>query len=253
MSSEKPILYTYYRSSCAWRVRTCLNWKGIDCEYCFVSILKEEQKEEKYSDMNPYKLVPTLKIDGIVLTQSVAIIEYLEETRPEKPLLPKDPHKRALVRSLVQAIAGDIQPLQNLRILLNIESLGGDKKEWAKSCISNGFEGVEKQLAKTSGKFCVGDEVTLADICLLPQVYNANRYEIDMTKFPLIQRIANDLSELEAFKKAHPDNQADCNSESNTSSPNHPQPTYENIIRDESLKKIAPRPPEGGRGDRLLV
>ncbi|KAF0483842.1 maleylacetoacetate isomerase-like protein [Gigaspora margarita] len=213
MSSEKPMLYTYCRSSCAFRVRTCLNWKGIDCEYSFVGLLKGEQKEEKYVEVNPYKVVPALKIDGIVLTQSVAIMEYLEETRPEKPLLPKDPHKRALVRSLVQAIAGDIQPVQNLRVLLHIESLGGDKKEWAKHTINVGFEGVEKQLSKSSGKFCVGDEVTLADVCLVPQVFNANRFGVDLSKFPLIQRIANDLSELEAFKKAHPHNQPDCPSE----------------------------------------
>ncbi|CAG8518657.1 21911_t:CDS:2 [Gigaspora margarita] len=212
MSSEKPILYTYYRSSCAFRVRTCLNWKGIDCEYSFVSLLKGEQKEEKYVEVNPYKVVPALKIDGIVLTQSVAIMEYLEETRPEKPLLPKDPHKRALVRSLVQAIAGDIQPVQNLRVLLHIESLGGDKKEWAKHTINVGFEGVEKQLSKSSGKFCVGDEVTLADSVQLIDIFIL-RFGVDLSKFPLIQRIANDLSELEAFKKAHPHNQPDCPSE----------------------------------------
>ncbi|CAG8526942.1 11551_t:CDS:2 [Dentiscutata erythropus] len=208
MSSEKPILYSYYRSSCSWRVRTCLNWKGIDYEYCPVNVMEGAQNKEEYSEINPYEFVPTLKINGIVLSQSVAILEYLEEIRPEKPLLPKDPYKRALVRSLVQAIAGDIQPLQNLRPINFIESIGGDKKEWINYCI-----GVEKQLSKSSGKYCVGDEVTLADVVLLPQVYNATRFNIDMTKFPLIQRIANDLSELDAFKKANPQNQIDCPAE----------------------------------------
>ncbi|CAG8516298.1 glutathione S-transferase [Gigaspora rosea] len=201
MSSEKPILHSYYRSSCSWRVRTCLDWKGIDYEYCPVDLLEGDQKKEEYSEINPYKLVPTLIIDGNVLSQSVAILEYLEETRPEKPLLPKDPYKRALVRSLVQAIAGDIQPLQILKLYNILKVLEAIKTR------------VEKQLAKTSNKYCVGDEVTLADVCLLPQVYKANRFEIDMTKFPLIQRIANDLSELDAFKKAHPQNQIDCPAE----------------------------------------
>ncbi|CAG8703740.1 14361_t:CDS:2 [Dentiscutata heterogama] len=187
MSSEKPILYSYYRSSCSWRVRTCLNWKGIDYEYCPVNLLKGAQNKEEYSEINPYELVPTLKINGIVLSQSV--------------------------RSLVQAIAGDIQPLQNLRSVTFIESIGGNRDEWINYCIVQGFAGVEKQLAKTSGKYCVGDEVTLADVVLLPQVYNSNRFGIDMTKFPLIQRIANDLYELDAFKKAHPQNQIDCPAE----------------------------------------
>ncbi|CAG8518527.1 19944_t:CDS:2 [Gigaspora margarita] len=213
MSSEKPILHSYFRSSCSWRVRTCLNWKGIDYEYCPVDLLEGAQKKEEYSKINPYKVVPTLKIDGNVLSQSIAILEYLEETRPEKPLLPKDPYKRALVRSLVQAIAGDIQPLHYIRTLQYIESTGGNKNEWVIYCITRGFEGVEKQLAKTSGKYCVGDDVSFADVCLLPQVYDSKRFGIDMAKFPLIQRIANDLSELDAFKKAHPQNQIDCPAE----------------------------------------
>ncbi|CAG8522530.1 8520_t:CDS:2, partial [Racocetra fulgida] len=168
-------------------------------------------KEKEYSEINPYKSVPTLKIDGLVLTQSIPILEYLEETRPDKTLLPKEPGKRALVRILIQAIAGDIQPIQNLRVLNQVESLGGDKNEWAKHFITIGFEGVEKQLEKTSGKYCVGDEVTLADVCLLPQVYNATmRFGVDMKKFPRIQSIADNLYKLDAFKNAQPDKQGDC-------------------------------------------
>ncbi|RIB10451.1 glutathione S-transferase [Gigaspora rosea] len=216
MSSEKPILHSYFRSSCSWRVRTCLNWKGIDYEYCPVNLLERAQKKEEYSETNP-KVVPALKTDGILLSQSVAILEYLEETQPEKPLLPKDPYKRALVRSIVQAIASDIQPLiqplHYIKSLQYLESIGGNKNEYIIYCITHGFEGIEGQLAKTSGKYCVGDEITLADVCLLPQVYDTNRFGIDMTKFPLIQRITNDLSELDAFKKAHPQNQIDCPAE----------------------------------------
>ncbi|CAG8695016.1 8316_t:CDS:2, partial [Scutellospora calospora] len=115
------------------------------------------------------------------------------------------------VRSLVQAIASDIQPLQNLKVRKYIERSGANKDEWIKFCICKGFDGVEKQLEKTQGKYCVGDEVTLADVCLLPQVYNARRFVIfDLTKYPRIQKIADTLSELEAFKKAHPHNQVDC-------------------------------------------
>ncbi|CAG8803454.1 2183_t:CDS:2, partial [Gigaspora margarita] len=155
-----------------WRVRTCLNWKGIDYEYCSVDLLEGAQE---YSKINLYKVVPTLKIDGNVLSQSIAILEYLEETRPEKSLLPKDPYKRALVRSLVQAIASDIQPLHYIRTLQYMESTGDNKNEWVIYCITRGFEEVEKQIANTSGKYCVGDKVTLADVCLLPQVYNSKR------------------------------------------------------------------------------
>ncbi|KAF0519595.1 maleylacetoacetate isomerase [Gigaspora margarita] len=148
MSSEKPILNSFYRSSCSWRVRTCLNWKGIYYEYCPVNLLEGAQKKEEYSEINPYKFVPTLKIDGNVLTQSVEILEYLEETRPEKPLLPTDPYKRALVRSLVQVITGDIQPLQNMKVLQYIESTGGNKNEFAIYCITRGLKELRSNLRK---------------------------------------------------------------------------------------------------------
>ncbi|RHZ76037.1 hypothetical protein Glove_208g212 [Diversispora epigaea] len=211
---EKPVLYSYFRSSCAWRVRTVLNWKGIDYEIKSVNLVKEEQKTLEYSKLNPLKEVPTLIIDGLVLTQSLAIIEYLEETRPEKAVLPKEPGKRALVRSLVLAIASDTQPVTNLRIL---NYLGDDRKEeWTKYWMSYIFEGIEKQLKEVAGDYCVGNEVTLADICLVPQVFNANRFKVDLTPFPIIQRISDKLLELEAFKKAHPFRQIDCPSELNS-------------------------------------
>ncbi|CAG8522078.1 18853_t:CDS:2 [Acaulospora morrowiae] len=193
---KKPVLYSYFRSSCSWRVRTCLNWKGIDYEIKPVNLLKEEQE------------VPTLEIDGLVLTQSIAIIEYLEETHKENPLLPEDPGERALVRSIVQAIASDTQPVTNLRV---IKYAGEDhKEEWAKHWMSVMFKGIEDQLARVAGDYCVGNKVTLADVCLVPQVFNAQRVNVDMTQFPTIQAIADRLLELEAFKRAHPYRQIDC-------------------------------------------
>ncbi|RIA93238.1 maleylacetoacetate isomerase-like protein [Glomus cerebriforme] len=205
---ETPTLYAYYRSSCSWRVRTTLNWKRIDYETIPISLIKDEQKTPEYSSLNPLQVVPTLKIDGVSLTQSIAILEYLEETRPEKPLLPRDPIKRALVRSLVQAIASDTQPVTNLRV---VKYAGEERRdEWLNYWMTYAFQRIEVQLATTAGDYCVGNEVTLADVCLVPQVYNANRVNVDMSKFPTIQRINNKCLELDAFKKAHPHRQIDC-------------------------------------------
>ncbi|CAG8617012.1 7848_t:CDS:2, partial [Paraglomus occultum] len=177
-SDKRPILYSYWRSSCSWRVRISLLWKDIDYKTIPVNLLLNEhvdftllKRSAEYIAINPMQEVPTLIIDGNTLTQSLAILEYLEETRTEKPLLPSDPLIRAKVRSLVSAIAIDTQPAQNLRIL---RQLGDDKsQDWAKHWITWAFEGIEKQLSSTAGNYCVGDEVTLADVCLVPQVFNA--------------------------------------------------------------------------------
>ncbi|CAJ0635975.1 8420_t:CDS:2 [Entrophospora sp. SA101] len=205
-----PTLYSYYRSSCSWRVRTSLNWKEIDYDIIPINLLKEEHKSIEYTNLNPLQEVPTfISSDGKVLTQSIAILEYLEEVYPQKPLLPSnDPYEKSLVRSLVQMIASDTQPIQNLRVL---NYVGKDKKlEWAEHWITVNFQGIERQLSLTSKDYCVGNKVTLADICLEPQVYNANRYNVDMTKFPTIQKIVNNLNKLEEFRKSHPNNQVDC-------------------------------------------
>jgi maleylacetoacetate isomerase len=170
----QTLLYSYWRSSCSWRVRIALHFKGIPFEYCAVNLLKDEQKASDYTTMHPGALVPTLVIDNVVLTQSIAILEYLEERRPESwRLLPQDALKRAQVRSIVQLISSDIQPVQNLRVL---KYVGDEKKtEWARHWISVGLMAVEQLLTQTSGAFCVGDEVSLADVCLVPQIYNARR------------------------------------------------------------------------------
>eukprot|EP00043_Microstomoeca_roanoka_P011127 m.105062 g.105062 ORF g.105062 m.105062 type:complete len:217 (+) comp15101_c1_seq1:33-683(+) len=202
-------LYSYFRSSCAWRVRIALNLKKIKYEYKAVNLLKSEQLSDDYLAVNPMGELPALVIDGHTLTQSLAIIEYLDETHPETPLLPRDdPFKRSEIRRLAHVIASGIQPLQNLRVLKKhgIEH----KNEWAQWVINKGFAALERELQKTAGKFSYGDSITLLDLCLVPQVYNAERFEVDMSQYPTIQRINAALSELAEFKAAHPSQQPDC-------------------------------------------
>ncbi|CAG8583563.1 2089_t:CDS:2 [Ambispora gerdemannii] len=188
-----------------WRVRTALNFKGIEYDTRPVNLKKGEHNTPEYENLNPLKLVPTLIIDGQALTQSVAILEYLEETRPEPALLPKNPIDRAKVRAIVQSIASDIQPIQNLRVVKHSK-----QDDWGNYWITSGFRAIEKHLKETSGDYCFGDSITLADVFLVPQVYNANRYQVDLTEFPIIQKINARLNELQAFRDAHPSNQIDC-------------------------------------------
>eukprot|EP01094_Clydonella_sp_ATCC50884_P019603 TRINITY_DN3877_c0_g1_i1.p1 TRINITY_DN3877_c0_g1~~TRINITY_DN3877_c0_g1_i1.p1 ORF type:complete len:230 (-),score=81.88 TRINITY_DN3877_c0_g1_i1:640-1284(-) len=213
MSTEKPVLYSYWRSSCSWRVRLALAIKGVEYEYRAVHLVKDggEQKTDEYAAVNPQKLVPSLAIDGLVLTQSLAIIEYLEERFPDAPrLLPADAAGRARVRGLAEIVACDTQPVQNLRVLVY---LGAERKmEWGKHWITEGFVALERALASSphTGTYCHGESVTLADLCLVPQVYNANRFSVEMSAFPTIARIHAALVELEPFKAAHPSVQPDA-------------------------------------------
>lgn len=206
--ATKPVLYSYFRSSCSWRVRIALAMKGIAYEYKAVSLLKGEQMQEKYQVLTPMAQVPSLEIDGFVINQSLPIIEYLDETREEPALLPKDPKQRCIVRQISEIINSGIQPLQNLKIL---KYVGDDRKlEWGHKFIDEGLAALEKMLKTTAGKYSVGDEVTMADLCLVPQVYNAGRFKVDMSKFPTISRINAALGELDAFIAAHPNKQPDC-------------------------------------------
>ncbi|CEF61101.1 Nitrogen permease regulator 2-like protein [Strongyloides ratti] len=211
MSNSKPILYSYWRSSCSWRVRIALNLKNIDYEYKAVNLLKQENHANEYLKINSNGFVPTLVIDDSVLIESIAIIEYLNEKYPETcPLLPKSLIDRANVRAITLIISSSIQPIQNIGVLNYLSSDPEKKTEWGKHFITKGFTSLEKMLEKTHGKYCVGDNITIADICIPPQVYNANRFNVDMSKFPIISKINEELEKIEAFRKAHPSFQPDA-------------------------------------------
>ncbi|XP_038036461.2 maleylacetoacetate isomerase isoform X1 [Anas platyrhynchos] len=211
-AAAKPILYSYFRSSCSWRVRIALALKGIAYDQVPVNLLKDggQQLSAEFKAVNPMQQVPALKIDGITLSQSLAIIHYLEDTRPNPRLLPQDPKKRAQVRMISDHIASGIQPLQNLSVL---KQMGEKKTEWAQKCITSGFQALEQVLQQTAGRYCVGDEVSMADLCLVPQVANAERFNVDLGPYPTITRINKALLELEAFKVSHPSRQPDTPAE----------------------------------------
>lgn len=212
-------LFGYWRSSASYRVRIALHYKQLDFDYVPVHLVKNggEHKAEAYSSMNPSMLVPTFVDDDedIVLNQSLAIIEYLDEKYPSTPqLLPEHTLDRARIRGMAQDVACDIQPIANLRILENLKSEHNASAEqtqaWCVHWINKGFEGLEKRLALRAGKYCYGYDVTLADVCLVPQVYNAIRFKVDMQAYPLIQKIYDNCNELEAFQKAAPEAQIDA-------------------------------------------
>ena len=207
-------LYTYFRSSAAYRVRIAANLKGIRYRPQFVHLLKGEQRLPAYRTLNPQGLVPVLVVDETALTQSLAIIEYLEEAYPEPPLLPKALKDRAYVRALAAIIACDIHPLNNLRVICYLkETLNQDEKArlaWIQHWIQEGLAAFEEHLYRTQGRFCFGDGPTLADVCLVPQVYNARRFGCDLNNFPRIQAIDQHCLALPAFQQAAPENQPDA-------------------------------------------
>jgi maleylacetoacetate isomerase len=186
-----------------------LEFKGISYEYRAVNLLKNEQTTSDYSSLNPNQGLPTyVDTNGFAISQSAAILEYLEETHPEASLLPGDARQRANIRKITNIIGCDIQPIQNLKIL---KYVGDDKKlAWANHWITSGFEALEKQLAITAGTYCVGDQISLADVFLVPQVYNARRFNVDLSKFPIISRIDEALTSVPAFERAHPSKMPDA-------------------------------------------
>ena len=208
-------LYGYFRSSAAYRVRIALNLKGLGYAQAPVSLLRGEQRSADYLALNPQGLVPALLDNGVLLTQSLAICEYLDEAYPDSArLLPDAAVARAQVRAVAQAIACDIHPLNNLRVLnyLKVE-LGQDeaaRNGWYRHWVGTGFAALERQLAASAGQYCFGDTPTLADVCLLPQVFNAQRFAVDMAAYPLLARIAANLEQLPAFADAHPSRQPDA-------------------------------------------
>jgi len=207
-------LHTYFRSTAAYRIRIALNLKGIDYDLVPLNLFTGEQKNTEFLNLNPDGLIPVLEHDGDVLTQSMAILEYLEEVYPPTPLLPNSAQTRAFVRAIAQTIVSDIHPLNNLRVqkYLAEQLVVGEsqKLEWYHHWVKQGFDGLEQRLAKASGKFCVGDSVTLADVCLIPQVYNAHRFDCPMDTYPNINRINQHCLGLSSFANAAPDNQPDA-------------------------------------------
>ncbi|CCD67222.1 maleylacetoacetate isomerase [Caenorhabditis elegans] len=209
--AAKPILYSSWSSGCSSRVRTALALKKIDYEYQPVNLLNK-QKEQEFHGNNPAEKVPILKINGLTLTESMAIIEYLDEIYPDPPLLPKEPELKARARAIAFHIASNIQPLQNKPIYLMLnEKEPGYGDFWCQHFISKGFKALEELLQMHSGDFCVGNQISIADICLPSIVYNAiEKYHVDMTPYPIITRISNKLAELPEFQVAHPNNQPDA-------------------------------------------
>jgi len=208
-------LYTYFRSSAAFRVRIALNLKGIAYEPVFVHLAKGEHRAANYAKVNPQALLPTLELDdGTRLNQSLAIIEYLDETHPQKPLLPKDAQERALVRSLSYLIASEIHPLNNLRVLQHLKRALSQSEDqvnaWYRHWIADGLTKLEAELASNKGKFCHGEAPTMADCCLVPQIFNAKRYQSDLAPYPQTMRVFEACMQLEAFDRAQPSKQPDA-------------------------------------------
>lgn len=212
-------LYGYWRSSATYRVRIAMNLKGLDYEYVPVHLVKNggEQFSGAYHSINPSHLVPTFVDDDedIILNQSLSIIEYLDERYREPcPLLPTHKVEKARIKALALDIAADIQPLCNLRVLNRLKAEHGASQDQVTSWVTNwtekGFAGIEDKLQTQAGKYCFDFDVTLADVCLVPHVYNAKRFGVDMTQYPLITKIVDACNELEAFEKALPENQPDA-------------------------------------------
>jgi maleylpyruvate isomerase len=211
---EAGILYGYFRSSAAYRVRIAVNLKRLEVEQRAVHLRKGEQRDSAFLRHNPAGLVPFWSEHGFGLSQSLAIIEYLDERFPDPPLLPGSARDRAIIREMALTIATDIHPLGNLRVLDKLTAdYGSDeaaRAAWCRTWIDRGFETIEKRLASSPGQLCYGDTPTLADICLVPQMFNARRYGVDLTRYPLMARTDAALAEIDAFQQALPSRQPDA-------------------------------------------
>lgn len=212
------VLHTYFRSSCSGRVRIALNLKAIPYEPITVNIVKNEHKSKDYGEINPLNFLPSFLTKsgpdaGKILTQSIAIMEYLEEKHPDTtPLLPpkSDVAGRAHVRALVNVIACDVQPVTNERILKRVTADGGDSKQWAHWLMTDGFAAYERLAAPTAGKFSYGDTITMADICVVPAVWRSARFGVNMEDYPTMKKVFEAMSKEDAVVKAHWKNQPDC-------------------------------------------
>jgi maleylacetoacetate isomerase len=204
----QPLLHDYFRSSAAYRVRIALNLKGIDYDRHAVNLVEGEQKADDYRMLNPQGFVPMLEIDGLRLTQSLAIMVYLDQKFPEPRLMPADPALGAHVRALALTVACDIHPLNNLRVLKYLSGLGlsqEQRDDWYRHWVTEGLEALEAMASPRAGAFLFGDTPTLADVCLVPQLYNARRFAVPITPYPTLRRADESASALPAFAAAHPD------------------------------------------------
>ena len=207
----QAVLYDYYRSSASYRVRIALNIKGVEYERRPVNLLESQQKSDEYRALNPQGFVPMLEMDGARLTQSMAIMGYLDQKVPINPLLPAAAEARAHVLSLALTVACDIHPLNNLRVLKYLkDALDVDqdaRDEWYRHWVAEGLAALEEMAAPRSGKFLFGDSPTLADVCLVPQLFNARRFNVPLDGYPTLVRADENANRLEAFAAAHPDRQ----------------------------------------------
>jgi maleylacetoacetate isomerase len=207
-------LHGYYRSTASWRVRIALNLKGLKADHLSRHLRKGEQRAPDYLACNPQGLVPTLEQqDGTALTQSLAIIEWLDETNPQPPLLPTDPLARAKVRAFAQVIACDTHPVQNLKVLARLRQLGLPEETvtaWAAWANTEGLGACEKLIASEAGPFCFGASPTIADLCLIPQLFNARRFGVDVSAYPRLLKVEAATKDIKAFADATPDKQHDA-------------------------------------------
>jgi len=212
-------LYSYWRSSASWRVRIALAWQEIPYEYVAVNLVRDggEQYREPYAKLNPQSQVPLLELEpgpGAAprrIAQSLAIIEYLEERWPSPPLLPRDPWLRARARQLAELVNSGIQPFQNTPVLAYVKrTLGGDERAWVHHFQQRGLAALERAAGETAGSFLVGDEPSVADVCLVPQLNGARRFGLDVAPFPTLLRVEAACNALPAFAAAHPDRQPDA-------------------------------------------
>lgn len=210
-------LYGYWRSSASWRVRVGLHLKGLDFTYAPVHLVSDggEQRHDAHRARNPLAQVPVLAVEGLdghvrYLSQSLAILGFLDALVPAPPLWPADPWARAQATQLAEVVNAGIQPLQNLGVLRRVKELGGEAPVWARDVIGEGLTALQAMAEATAGRFVVGDEVTVADLCLVPQLYNARRFDLDLSPFPTLTRVEAACAVLPAFQAAHPDRQPDA-------------------------------------------